>query len=197
MKSWNHLDWESFLHLKYQNTSPQKKYLWLWWNFISYLQFQRNWSLVSDTLRSSPGGITFLSTDLHRANTYGVTHGVFRLSSSRRNLGVPCAVPLLLRRGTTQPAPALCLASIETVTRGNINRELPCRGSDTVLLKWHGPAEVTRSCWVTRNKQQGKAVLSKAPDRDITRVWQADSGPEAPQPCGQTAPRGKQPVEKN
>lgn len=41
---------------------------------------------------------TSLSEDLHRANTYRVTHCLFRLNSSKRNPGVPEVVSLLHRQ---------------------------------------------------------------------------------------------------
>lgn len=104
-----------------------RKSLWLRWNYVSHLQFQRNCRLQSQV----PGENTFLSVkNLHRANTYRVTHCLFRLNSSIRNPEVPYVVSLLCRQLSQRKTPH----SLQPALRLQFTETMTCDKNKTLYL---------------------------------------------------------------
>lgn len=171
MKARSHSHWD-FLSLKDTNTLKTV----MWWNYDSYLQFQRNCLLVSGTLRTSPRGNMFsLSEDIQWANIYKVSHCLLKLNSSKTNPRVMDVVSLLCssREPSEGETPhslpsALCFQFIHTVTR------------NLYIVA------TTQRCWATCNKHEVMAPLIKVPGHDFIHLS------DMPQPWGTSGPMEQQ-----
>lgn len=190
MKARSHSHWD-FLSLKDTNTLKTV----MWWNYDSYLQFQRNCLLVSGTLRTSPRGNMFsLSEDIQWANIYKVSHCLLKLNSSKTNPRVMDVVSLLCssREPSEGETPhslpsALCFQFIHTVTRNLYS------GNYTPLLSYlqqtwgNGTAYQSARPWLHPPLWHATALRHVRPYGTTVPVGNQVAGRKMNSPLGQEA----------
>lgn len=183
MEAWSHLYWVLvFFFLNYVNVSPQKKFVAVMKLCLIPSVSEKLPSTASATSCTGPRGKHIsLSENLHRANTYRVTHCLFRLNSSKRNPGVPCCFSAVQaapqRKAPHGLQPALCLQFTETMTRDK-NKTLYL----AAVIYWVSPAESPAANRRERHRLSTHPVMTS-----LT----SEGSPEVPQPLRANGPTGK------